>query len=198
MGKTKYLKEVQVLLMKSPLVTYSSIERIVKHQKKIKGYTKLLVHHLLKKGIMKKLTKGCYTSTNNAALAVLCFQNAYLGLQDALSLHNLWEQETIPVIITSQHVRTGIRDCMHSNILIRKLDKKYFFGIAYYQQDSIALPYSDLEKTFIDMIYFKENMNKEVLENFKEKINKKKIEKYLKKYPLKIRKKAQSLLQSKF
>src|SRR3989338_3889467 len=175
MGKTKYASDIKVLFKKSPLVSYSSLERIVQHKKKIKGYTKLIVYHLLKKGAIKRITKGHYTNTDDITLAVLCFQPAYFGLQDALSFHGIWEQETIPIIITTKNVRTGIRSCMDSNILLRKIDKKYFFGITYQHHDNVAIPYSDIEKTFIDMIFFKENMSKEVLANFKEKINKNKL-----------------------
>lgn len=196
MGTSKYKQDVEALLKKSSIVSYSSIARIIMHKKKAKEYAKHMINYLIKKGDLKRITKGYYTSSDNSSLAVLCFQPSYLGLQDALSFYNLWEQETIPVIITSRNVRQGIRKVFDSNILIRRIDKKYIFGIEYYQQDNVALPYSDIEKTFIDMAYFKQPMDEETIKNFREKINKKKLKGYLKKYPERFRKIADKIIKN--
>lgn len=185
MGKQKYRKDLELLFAKSPVVSYDSIERLVNNKKEVSSYVKKLVHILLLKNKIKRLAKGYYTTQNESSLAVFAFEPAYLGLQDALSFHNLWEQETIPVIITTRNIRQGIRKALGNNILIRRIQKKYFFGVEYYQNEDITLPYSDIEKTFIDMVYFKENITKETLSNFKKKINRKKLEKYLKNYPKK-------------
>src|SRR3989338_9917261 len=183
MGKEKYQKEIRNLFEKSPVVDANSISRIIKNKKQ---YDKQLIRNLILKGKIKKLTKGCYTMHDDPSLAVFCF-NGYLGLQDSLSFHNLWEQETIPVIITPRKVRQGMRKILGMNVLIKRIDKKYFFGFDYYQQGKFYIPCSDIEKTFIDMIYFKEKLNKDLLKNFKKKIKKKKKKEYLKKYPKKIK-----------
>ena len=52
-------------------------------------------------------------------------------MQDALSIHDLWEQETVPVILTTRKVRPGIRQVMDNNIFIKRISKKYFFGFEY-------------------------------------------------------------------
>lgn len=188
MGREKYIKKVEELFKKSPVVDFSSIARIVRYKKNIKQYTKQLIRNLLLKGKIKKLTKGYYTQYNEISLAVFCFKPSYLGLQNAMSFHNLWEQETIPVILTARQIRPGIRKIMGNNFLIRKIDKKYLFGFEYYKDGDFYFPYSDIEKTFIDMVYFRQYMDKEVIENFREKINKKKMKDYLRKYPRKFRK----------
>lgn len=197
MGKEKYQKQIEVLFEKSPVVDFSSITRIVKNKKNIKQYSKQLIRNLLLKNKIRKLAKGYYTKHNESGLAVFCFKPAYLGLQDALSFHNLWEQETIPVIITTKKVRQGIRKILdkNTNILIRKIDKKYFFGFDYYKEGDFYFPYSDIEKTFIDLIYFKQPMDEETLKNFKEKIDKKRLRNYLKKYPKKFRKRVEKILK---
>ncbi len=194
MGKEKYINQIDELFKKSPVVIYKSIERIIKNKKDVKQYTKQLIRNLILKGKIKKLTKGHYTLLNDNSLSVFCFKPAYLGLQDALSLHNLWEQETIPIIITSNKVRQGIRKIMNGNVLIRRMNKRYLFGFNYYQQGNLYMPYSDIEKTFIDLIYFKERINKETLNNIKKKINKKKLNSYLGLYPKRIRKSANKIL----
>ncbi|MBI2106944.1 hypothetical protein HYT57_03085 [Candidatus Woesearchaeota archaeon] len=188
MGKEKYIKEVEALFEKSPVVSYASIERIIKNKKNVKQYVKRLIHYLLKKNRIKRLTKGFYTKIEDNSLAVFCFKPAYLGLQDALSYHNLWEQETIPVIITARKIRPGVRKILGKNVLIRRIEKKYLFGIEYDKQNNVAIPYSDIEKTFIDMIYFKEKIDNVTLNNLKRNINKRMLDSYLKMYKPKIRK----------
>ena len=194
MGKEKYLRDVEALFSKSPVVSYSSIEKVVTHRNKVKEYVKRLIHYLTVSGRIKRLAKGCYTELDDVSLAVFCFKPAYFGLQDALSYHNLWEQETIPVIITSRKVRPGIRTVLGKNALVRRILRKYFFGIEYMRQGKIVFPYSDVEKTFIDMAYFKEKLSEELLVVFKERISYKKLKAYLKFYPKRFRERVLSYL----
>lgn len=189
MGKKKYLDEIEDFFKKSPIVDYGSIERIVRNKKNVKQYVKIIVRNLLKQGKIKRLTKGYYTNQNEVSLAVFCFKPSYLGLQDAMSFHNLWEQETIPIIITTNKIRQGIRKILGVNVLLRKINKKYIFGFEYYKEGDFYIPYSDIEKTFIDMIYYRQPLDEENILEFKKKINKKKLKAYLKKYPTRFRNK---------
>ncbi len=195
MGKEKYQKKIEALFEKSPVVSFSSIERTVKNKKNIKQYSKQLVRNLLLKDKIKRLTKGYYSIHEEPSLNVFCFQPSYLGLQDALSFHNLWEQETIPIIITSKKAKPGLRKTKIGNILIRRINKKYVFGIEYERVGEFYLPYSDIEKTFIDIIYFRINLDKEVLENIIKVVDKKKLSNYLKKYPKKFREKVRGIIK---
>lgn len=185
MGKRKYLDRIEQLIAKSPVISYRSLERMVTQKKKSSRYVKQLVRNLVRKGKLKPLAKGYYATVDEVSLSVFCFQPAYLGLQDALSRHDLWEQETVPIIITTRKVRTGLRKVMGQNVLIRRIEPKFYFGIEPFQQDNYALPYSDMEKTLIDLIYFRQKLNPEVIREFQKKINPKKLNVYLKKYPLK-------------
>ena len=140
-------------------------------------------------GKIKKIGKGAYTKHNESSLAVFSFGPAYIGLQSSLSHHRLWEQETIPVIITVKKVRRGVRGVMNSNILVRNIDKKYLFGFDYVKEGDFYLPYSDIEKTFIDLVFFNQPIDKIVLRNISQKIDRQRLENYLKKYPLRTREK---------
>jgi len=194
MGKQKYLSDIEDLFKKSPVVSFNSIERIIKNKKNVKQYSRHLVRNLLLKGKIKKLAKGYYTTEDNISLSVFCFKPAYFGLQDALSYHDLWEQETVPVIITTRKVRQGIRKILGLNVLIRRISSKYFFGFEYIRDGDFYFPVSDIEKTFIDMIYYKLYMDKEVLKEFKKRIDKKKLKNYLKVYPERIRNRVLGLI----
>jgi predicted transcriptional regulator of viral defense system len=185
MGKVKYIQDIREFFKKSPVVDIGSLKRFM--VKENKDYIYLIINNLLKKKEINQITKGFYSIHEDPSLIVSCFKPAYLGLQNAMSFHNLWEQETNPVVITTRHLRKGIRKVFDRNILIRRIDKKYMFGFEFYLDGDFYFPYSDVEKTFIDMVYFKQHMDKEVIDNFLEKINKKKLNIYLKKYPVRFR-----------
>lgn len=193
MGRQKYLKEIKELV-KSPVISYKSIQRKMLSRKHLTQYPKQLIRNLIKKGRLKQLAKGYYTDYDDISLAVFCFQPAYLGLQDALSYHSLWEQETIPVIITTRKVRNGLRTIMGKNILIHRIDPAYYFGLEYKQEGNFALPYSDIEKTLIDMIHFKQKIDSNTIKEFKKRIDSKKLKEYLKKYPTQTMKRVNQLV----
>jgi len=194
MGKEKYIRDIEEFFRKSPVVDYGSIERMVKDKKKVKGYVKQIVRNLLLKGRIERLTKGYYTIHDEISLIVFCFKPSYLGLQDAMSLHGIWEQETVPIVLTTRKIRRGIRQVMGMNVMIRHIDSKYLFGFDYYKSGDFYFPYSDVEKTFIDMVYFRAFMDKEVVKVFRKRIDRKKLDDYLGKYPLRLRERALSYL----
>ncbi|MBI2147656.1 hypothetical protein HYU19_04225 [Candidatus Woesearchaeota archaeon] len=192
MGKQKYVKDVEQLLQKSAVVSYRSIERIINEKKNVRQYTKQLIRNFIRQGKLFPLTKGWYAAYEDTSLAVFCFQPAYLGLQDALSYHNAWEQETIPIIITTKKVRQGVRKVFGSNILIRRIDPAYFFGITY-SEDTPALPYSGVEKTLLDFLYFHEQCSPETRQAIMKKIDRRKLKKYTRQYPLWVRRKVSKM-----
>jgi len=181
MGKIKYIDNTRKFFKKSPIVNINSLKKFI--NKKNKDYIYLLINNLLKNKEIKKITKGFYTIHGDPSLIVFCFKPAYLGLQDALSIHNLWEQETNPVVLTVKKARGGIRKVFDNNVVIRRISPKYFFGIDYIKQGDFYYPYSDIEKTFIDMVYYKQHLDQETIKNFKKKIKKQKLNSYLKHYP---------------
>src|SRR3989338_8730361 len=193
MGKVKYLDKIRKFFKESPVVDIGSLKRFL-GKKQSKDYIYTVINHLIKRKEIVVLTKGYYTIHDETPLIVFCFKPSYLGLQDAMSLHGIWEQETVPIVLTTRKVRTGIRKVMGMNVLIRRIDSKYFFGFDYYKSGDFYFPYSDVEKTFIDMVYFRGHMDKEVVREFKKKIDRKKLNGYLKVYPKKFREKVFCLI----
>jgi predicted transcriptional regulator of viral defense system len=187
MGKKKHLDYILGLFDKSPVVDFTSINRAVRSKKKIKQYTKQIIRNLIKQGRIYRIGKGLYTIHKDSSLAVFGFSPSYLGMQDALSFHNLWEQETNALIVTTKKVRVGLRTILGVNAVIKKISPKYMFGFDYYkyplEDREIYIPYSDIEKTFIDMVYFKQPIDEETLQEFRKRISRKKLREYLKKYP---------------
>ena len=182
MGKIKYIKDIRKFFEKNKVVDINSLRKFTSKN----DYVYLLISNMIKKGEIKRITKGYYTIYEDYTLAVFCFKPSYLGLESALSIHNLWEQETNPVIITTNNIRQGTRKVFGNNILLRRITPKYFFGVEYVKEGELYIPVSDIEKTFIDMVYFRKKIGKELFESFKEKIDVKKLKDYLKKYPKRI------------
>ncbi|MEM3402260.1 MAG: hypothetical protein QW179_03025 [Candidatus Hadarchaeales archaeon] len=185
----RHVEKVREFFNRSPVVNFQSVATLVGDRR----YAYVLMNHLVKRGEVKRLAKGYYTVHDDPSLLVFSLKPAYIGLQDAMSFHNLWEQETLPVIVTSRMVRPGIRSVMGHNVLVRRISKRYFFGYDYYQHGEFLLPVSDVEKTLIDMIYFRE-MKKDMVKLFRKKVHREKLEKYLEKYGEKFRKKVIEIL----
>lgn len=195
MGKRKHIERIEALFKKSPIVSFSSIERIIKDKKNVKQYTKQFIRNQVLQGKIKPLTKGFYTIHEETSLIVFCFKPSYLGLQDALSIHNLWEQETNPVIITTRKVRQGLRKVFGNNFVLHRISPKYFFGFEYMQNGDFYFPVSDIEKTLIDLVYYRMYINPETLQEFRNRIDKKKLREYLKVYPERLRKRVNGLMK---
>jgi predicted transcriptional regulator of viral defense system len=179
MRKTKHINKIRNFISKTPVFTSRDIERITKNKK----YAHLILTKLSQKREIFRLTKGFYSKNEDPIFTIFCFKPGYLGLYEALSLRNLWEQETNTTIITIKKVRTGKRNILESNVIVKRINSKYFFGFDYLPYDNFYLPVSDLEKTLIDIIYFKEQLPISLLKKLRKKINLEKLKKYLKHYP---------------
>ena len=191
MGKIKYLTQVRDFCKKTPVVSLSSLKKIIG---KNKDYVYPMLNNLVKHGELQRITKGAYSMFDDPILIVFCLKPAYLGLQEALSLHNLWEQETNVVLLTTKIVRKGVRSVFGNNVIVKRLPPAYFFGFEYKQYVDWYVPVSDIEKTFIDMIYFQQPMDNDLIKQFKKRIDSKKLRMYLQRYPKEIREKVLKII----
>ena len=195
MGKIKYLNEINNLIENNAVFTIRDVKLIILSKKANPDYAKLLLHNLESKGKIKRIIKGYYTKYDDPTLITYCIKPSYIGLEAALSYHNLWEQETNVVLLTPRRIKTGIRKVFNTNVIIHSINKKYFFGFDYKDYFDFKIPISDIEKTFIDWIYYKKSLNNELITSFKQKINKKKLLKYLKSYNNKFANKVEILIK---
>ena len=186
----KYVDKIREYIRKTPIASIGSISALVPDRE----YAYVIVNHLLKRGEIKRITKGYYTVHDEPSLLVYCLRPAYLGLQDAMSFHNLWEQETNPIIITTKKVRPGVRGVLGQNVLVRRISPRYFFGYDYLTSGDFLLPVSDVEKTFVDMVYFRE-MREDIAKGFRRRVDREKLKRYLKKYGGNFREKVIEILR---
>lgn len=191
----KYKKQLYDNFKKSRVFSLRDV-RILFNDKGIsKNYSKVLMSNLLKDKKIYKITNGKYTFQEDIMCVGFAFSPFYYGLQEALSLHNLHEQETNAIIITTNKIKPGIREIMNTNVYLRRIDKKYFFGYDFIKYYDIEIPVSDIEKTLIDLVYYKENISKDVIFEIKKKIDLTKLTTYLQKYPKNIQEKVLNLIK---
>ncbi|PIN88767.1 hypothetical protein COU61_03530 [Candidatus Pacearchaeota archaeon CG10_big_fil_rev_8_21_14_0_10_35_13] len=183
MGKKKYFDEIMSLAEKSPVISIGDIRRIIKIKGSNEKNAKQTINYLVKKKLLRPLIKGHYTKNDDPTLTVLCLKKAYLGMQEALSIQGLWEQETIPIIITTDSIRSGVRIIMGSRVLIKRIMKKYYYGEERLKVGGRYLPVSNKEKTLMDLLYYKENPGKEVMDELIKRTDKKIVKEYIIKYP---------------
>lgn len=191
----KHVGLVRKWLKRQPVFSIKDLRVLLAKNRISKPYSNLLVHNMLKSGELHRIAKGVYSFQSDAMVSGFAFSPFYYGLQEALSLRNLWEQETNPVIITPKKIRPGLRQIMGSNVLVRRISRKMFFGFDLVKYYDFWLPVSDAEKTLIDFVYFKEHLPKEALEELAAKINKKKLGQYLKKCNSKTSDKVKKLIK---
>jgi predicted transcriptional regulator of viral defense system len=177
-----YTKKVIEHFRNLPAFTISDLQVFLKGIKL--QYLRLLIHNLMTRHGLNRIARGVYTFKNEIQIVGFGFKPFYYGLQDALSLRGLWEQETNAVVITPRKVRSGMRQFIGGNYLVRRINRKMFFGFEMIKYSDFWIPVSDNEKTLIDLIYFKEPVPKELLQH----INKKKLREYLKRCPNRIAK----------
>lgn len=179
----RYVDKIRGYIRKTPVANISSISALVPKRE----YAYIIANHLLKRGEIRRITRGYYTVHDEPSLLVYCLRPAYIGLQDAMSFHDLWEQETNPIIITARKVRVGVRAVFGQNVWVRRISPKHFFGYDYLTSDDFPLPVSDVEKTFIDMVYFRE-MREDIVKGFRKRVDREKLGRYLKRYGSNLRK----------
>jgi len=191
----KYKKQLYDNFKKSKVFSLRDVRILFSNKNISKDYSKNLMSNLIKEKKIHKITNGKYTFQEEIMCIGFAFSPFYYGLQEALSLHNLHEQETNAIIITTNKIKPGIREIMNTNVYLRRIDKKYFFGYDFIKYYDIEIPVSDIEKTLIDLVYYKESISKDVILEIKKKIDLIKLNEYLEKYPITIKNKVLDLIK---
>ena len=190
----KYIAAVRENFAGQPVFSGRSLFLFLSKKGISRAYAKHLVHNLLKKKELLRVAKGFYSFQRDPAVSGFAFSPFYYGLQEALSLRNLWEQETNPVIITAKKARQGMRRILQSNFVVRRIDKKMFFGFEMINHFGIWVPVSDIEKTLIDFVYFNEKIPPEALKEIKKRLDKRILKGHLAKTSPLLGKKIRKLL----
>lgn len=183
MGRKIHIDEVREFIRTTPVFRSRDVELLVGERR----YALLMLHNLAKKGEIHRVARGWYSSGDDPTVAVFALAPAYLGLQEALSIRGAWEQETNTVVVTCGQARPGARDVFESRVIVRRLDPRYFFGFDHVPYGGYQVPVSDVEKTLIDLVYFREEPGHGVIRRLVKRSDKETLSSYLHRYPEKFR-----------
>lgn len=193
----KYIKELRDWLKTQPVFSLRDLKTRFRKKGLKPPYANTLVRHLRQKGEIVRLARGTYSGEANLDLVGHAIRPSYHGLQDALSIHGLWQQQAIVVLLTPRHVRTGSRSILDNRVRIRRIRRSFFFGFDLRTHHGTRIWVSDIEKTLLDFAYYREPLDTHTLKRMQAKIDYEKLSDYLKKSPVYVQKKVRQLLGTK-
>ena len=142
----RYISDFLHHFSEKPAFSANEARLFLKRRGASEGYHKLLLEKLYSSGRIYRITRGHYTFYEEVQHVGFAFSPFYYGLEDALSLLNLWEQETNPVVITPRKVRSGIREFRGRNYVVRRIDRSMFFGYIYIKYEKFYISVSAPER----------------------------------------------------
>ncbi|MFH1106448.1 MAG: hypothetical protein V1787_00980 [Candidatus Micrarchaeota archaeon] len=164
-----------------PCFTLAEARRVL--QGASAGYARLLLHNLAMRGRLHRITKSAYSFKDEPQVVGFAFPPFYYGLQDALSLHGAWEQETNPVVLTVRKVREGVRSFGGANYVVTRIPRRLFFGFESMPYAGFWIPVSTLEKTVADFAYFRQNVPREALAEIRPRLDPRRLKEALARLP---------------
>jgi predicted transcriptional regulator of viral defense system len=191
LGKVVHLEKVRKLMKSTPVFRAIDVELLVGDR----GYSSLLLHNLAARGEVFRVTKGWYSASDDPIVSVFAFRPAYLGLEAALSIHDMWEQETNVVIVSASKVRPGLREVMGSNVVVHRISHRYLFGFDYLKHGGLYVPVSDPEKTLIDLVYFGGTVGGDTIRKVAGRVERRKLAEYLRVYPAAFRERVEEVVR---
>ena len=117
-----------------------------------------LVSHMKSSGKLYAVRNGVYTFRKDDMVSGFSYSPFYYGLLSALTMRDLWTQNSRPDIITVKKIRSSniyIFGDQNDRIFVHHIPAKYFFGFDIIKYGALKVPVSDPEKTLIDMFYYK-------------------------------------------
>jgi len=191
----KYQKEFEEKF-KNKNFTTRDITIFLNSKNAPKTYTSLFLNNNMKNNKIFRIKNGSYSFSQNIENIEKTFSPSYHGLQDALTIQGLWQQQTNPILITPRKIRTGERTIFGTKIIIRRINRKMFFGYEEKKYFDKWITISDIEKTLVDFAYYNEPLDKETMATIKKQINKTKLSNYLKRIDKKTAKKVKRFIQN--
>ena len=184
----KYAKEFENLFNNTsfPVFTLEDVMLAFKSKGMSYNYLRLMLHKYIKSGRIKRISSGIYTFYGDAIVVGFAFRPFYYGLESALSILGFSTQGANNMVITTRNVRLGIRVFEGRNYKVMRIKREYFFGYKLMQYNGFWVPVSDLEKTLIDMVYFKIGIRNELKPSILKALDRKKLKSYLEHYDKRI------------
>jgi hypothetical protein len=158
-----FKKHFSEYFSRKPVFTSNEAERYLSRYGAAEGYSKLLLHNMAKNNELLRLKKGVYTFSKNEAVSGYAFRPFYYGMEYALTIRKTWTQQSVPIVITTSKANPGIRRIMGYKVIVRRMNRKYFFGFDYVNYSNLFIPVSRPEKIILDFLYYGIGLDPETL-----------------------------------
>lgn len=168
-----------------PVFTYRDLKLYFSGKRVKPSNLTRILSYMKSNGSIYTLRKGVYTFKKNDMVSGFAYAPFYYGLLSALTLRELWTQNSRPDIITMKKVRstrTRIFDDPKDVIFVHHIPAGYFFGFDIIKYGALKLPVSDPEKTLIDLFYYRVKLPIQNYDKLLQSIETGKIRRYLKAY----------------
>ena len=161
----KYENQFLEYFSKLQLFTTGDAKRYLSRLGASEGYSRLLLHNLVKARKLERLSKGVYTFSRNEAVSGFAFRPFYYGAEYAMTIRKIWTQQSIPTIFTKSKANPGIRTVAGIKVLIRRIAPSAFFGFEFLKYSGIFVPVAVPEKIILDLLYFRIRVDEETFSN---------------------------------
>lgn len=130
------------------------------------------------------ITKGVYSPEKRDEVAGFAFTPFYYGGMAALMIRDMIDDQVKMEIMTTRRVKTSFVAVFggDSAVVVHHIPRKYYFGFEDLKYGDITVPVSDLEKTLIDLFYYRERLSLQDYAGILKGIRKDVLERYLKHY----------------
>jgi len=144
-----------------------------------------IISYMKNTGKVHTVTKGVYTFNKDDGVSGFAYRPFYYGLLSALTIRELWTQNSRPDIMTMKRVRssqTSVFGDKNDIVFLHHITAKYFFGFDLIKHGRFVVPVSDPEKTLIDLIYYKTTLAMKDYDGLLNAVDRRKLGVYLKRY----------------
>ncbi len=179
------IKEITKHFADYPVFTYRDVALFLNGKAKVVHNLPRLMSYMKSNGMLYSVEKGVYTFNNDIMIAGFAYSPFYYGLLSALTIRDLWTQNSRPEIMTPRKVRKSMVHAFGKEkdiVFVHHVPVKYFFGFDIVDYGKLKVPVSDPEKTLIDLFYYKVKLAIQDYSAVLKAIDMKKLERYLKEY----------------
>jgi hypothetical protein len=185
------VKEIAAHFANYPVFTYRDVKLYIEGGRRSVKNLPRLISYMKSTGAISSIRKGAYTFNKDIMVTGFAYSPFYYGLLSALTIRELWTQNSKPEIMTLRKVRNSrsyVFEEKNNIVFLHHVPVKYFFGFDTVNYGKLKVPVSNPEKTLIDLFYYKVKLPIQNYSGLLRAVNRKKSEEYLKMYNKRIAK----------
>lgn len=179
------VKEISEHFADYPVFTYRDVRLYLGADSISPEGLSRLMSHMKSTGRIRTIRKGVYTMSDDIMVTGFAFAPFYYGLLSALTIRELWTQNSRPEIMTLSNVRRSRIELPGngSNVFyLHHTPMKYFFGFDVVRYGKLKIPVSVPEKTLIDLFHYKVKLAVQNYGGLLKAVDRRKLREYLEPY----------------